>query len=47
MIQGTLRYVMKRGQDKEEVEGAIFAAAVLPKIHAACEFIDARFLAPV
>jgi hypothetical protein len=39
MIQGTLRYAYKvgnqGGEEKEEAEGAIFAAAVLPVIHAA------------
>lgn len=37
MVQGTLRYTYKvamlDGGEKEEAEGAIFAAAVLPKVH--------------
>ena len=39
MIQGTLRYAYKvdklQGGEKEAAEGAVFAAAVLPRIHAA------------
>ena len=39
MIQGTLRYAYKveklQGGEKEKAEGAAFAAAVLPRIHAA------------
>mmetsp|Transcript_3680 Transcript_3680/g.6993 ORF Transcript_3680/g.6993 Transcript_3680/m.6993 type:complete len:438 (+) Transcript_3680:3298-4611(+) len=39
MIQGTLRYAyrldLQAGGEKEEAEGAVFAAAVLPRIHAA------------
>mmetsp|Transcript_18505 Transcript_18505/g.37192 ORF Transcript_18505/g.37192 Transcript_18505/m.37192 type:complete len:279 (+) Transcript_18505:128-964(+) len=39
LIQGTLRYAYKvdklNGSEKEEAEGAVFAAAVLPRIHAA------------
>lgn len=39
MIQGTLRYAYKVGElmgpEKEKAEGAVFAAAVLPRIHAA------------
>ena len=39
LIQGTLRYAYKvdklGGAEKEKAEGAVFAAAVLPRIHAA------------
>ena len=39
LIQGTLRYAYKvdklSGGEKEKAEGAVFAAAVLPRIHAA------------
>jgi len=39
MIQGTLRYAYKVGAqekgEKEAAEGAVFAAAVLPRVHAA------------
>lgn len=39
MIQGTLRYAYKvdqlEGEEKEKAEGAAFAAAVLPRVHAA------------
>jgi len=39
MIQGSLRYAYKvsklQGQEKEKAEGAVFTAAVLPRIHAA------------
>ncbi len=39
LIQGTLRYAYKvgelQGAEKEKAEGAVFAAAVLPRIHAA------------
>merc|ERR1712045_141680 len=39
LIQGTLRYAYKveflQGEEKEKAEGAVFAAAVLPRIHAA------------
>jgi len=40
LIQGTLRYAYKMGKtsgvtEKEKGEGAVFAAAVLPRIHAA------------
>jgi len=39
MVQGTLRYAYKNdklsGGEKEKAEGAVFAAAVLPRIHAA------------
>lgn len=39
LIQGTLRYAYKAGElsggEKEKAEGAVFAAAVLPRIHAA------------
>ena len=42
MIQGALRYAYKvdklQGGEVENAEGAIFAAAVLPKIYAVCEF---------
>ena len=42
MIQGTLRYAYKvdklQGGETEKAEGATFAAAVLPRVHAACEF---------
>ena len=42
MIQGALRYAYKLdklgGGEKENAEGAVFAAAVLPRIHAACEY---------
>merc|ERR1712071_196979 len=38
LIQGTLRYAYKvdklQGMEKEKAEGAVFAAAVLPKVHA-------------
>jgi len=38
LVQGTLRYAYKvahlSGGDKEKAEGAIFAAAVLPQVHA-------------
>jgi hypothetical protein len=41
LIQGTLRYAYKVGKqsggEKEKAEGAVFAAAVLPRIHAANE----------
>ena len=41
IIQGTLRYAFAvaelLGGEKEQAEGAAFAAAVLPRIHAACE----------
>lgn len=41
LIQGTLRYAYKvdklSGGEKEAAEGAVFAAAVLPRIHAANE----------
>ena len=44
LIQGTLRYAYKvdilSGQEKEKAEGAVFAAAVLPKLHA-CNKADA------
>jgi hypothetical protein len=45
MIQGTLRYAYKRYSDsdageKEEAEGAVFAAGVLPMVHA-CNANDA------
>lgn len=44
LIQGTLRYAYKvdrlAGQEKEKAEGAVFAAAVLPKLHA-CNEADA------
>lgn len=40
MVQGTLRYAYKvahqGGTEKEKAEGAIFAAAVLPKVHSIC-----------
>ena len=39
MIQGTIRYAYKidelSGGEKEAAEGAVFAAAVLPRVHAA------------
>eukprot|EP00986_Skeletonema_menzelii_P017878 scaffold22567_cov150-Skeletonema_menzelii.AAC.1 len=39
MIQGSLRYAYKvdklQGGEKEKAEGAAFAAAVLPRVHAA------------
>jgi len=39
LIQGTLRYAYKvdkqKGGEKEKAEGAVFAASVLPRIHAA------------
>jgi len=39
MIQGTMRYAYKvdklSGGEKEKAEGAVFAAAVLPRVHAA------------
>ena len=39
MIQGTIRYANKvenlQGGEKEKAEGAVFAASVLPRIHAA------------
>lgn len=39
LIQGTLRYAYKneflQGEEKEKAEGAVFAASVLPRIHAA------------
>ncbi len=39
LIQGTLRYAYKvgelQGAEKEKAEGAVFAAAVLPRIHGA------------
>ena len=42
MIQGTMRYAYKAdklsGGEKEKAEGAVFAAAVLPRVHAVCEF---------
>lgn len=42
MIQGAMRYAYKvgalKGGQKEAAEGAIFAAAVLPRVHAACEY---------
>ena len=46
MIQGTLRYAYKRYSDsdageKEEAEGAVFAAGVLPMVHA-CNEDDAK-----
>jgi len=38
LVQGTMRYAYKvgmlDGQEKEKAEGAVFAAAVLPKVHA-------------
>ena len=38
LIQGTLRYAYKvdktQGGEKEKAEGAVFAAGVLPKVHA-------------
>jgi len=38
LIQGTIRYAYKvdklQGAEKEKAEGAVFAAAVLPRIHA-------------
>jgi hypothetical protein len=41
LIQGTLRYAYKVGKqsggEKEKAEGAVFAASVLPRIHAASE----------
>ena len=41
MVQGTLRYAYKvahqGGTEKEKAEGAIFAAAVLPKVHSICK----------
>ena len=46
MIQGTLRYAYKRSADstageKEEAEGSVFAAGVLPMVHA-CNEDDAK-----
>jgi len=45
LVQGTLRYAYKvdrlQGAEKEAAEGAVFAAAVLPKIHA-CSASDAK-----
>eukprot|EP00581_Thalassiosira_minuscula_P007471 CAMPEP_0183710558 /NCGR_PEP_ID=MMETSP0737-20130205/6262_1 /TAXON_ID=385413 /ORGANISM="Thalassiosira miniscula, Strain CCMP1093" /LENGTH=547 /DNA_ID=CAMNT_0025938857 /DNA_START=120 /DNA_END=1763 /DNA_ORIENTATION=+ len=39
LVQGTLRYAYKvdklNGPEKEQAEGAVFAAAVLPRVHAA------------
>ena len=39
LIQGTIRYAYKvdklQGAEKEKAEGAVFAAAILPRIHAA------------
>jgi hypothetical protein len=39
MIQGTLRYAVvvgaQQGSEKAKAEGAVFAAAVLPRVHAA------------
>lgn len=48
-IQGTLRYAYQIGEQsntasKNDAEGAIFAAAVLPRIHA-CNAQDARLIA--
>mmetsp|Transcript_7559 Transcript_7559/g.15684 ORF Transcript_7559/g.15684 Transcript_7559/m.15684 type:complete len:511 (+) Transcript_7559:105-1637(+) len=44
LIQGTLRYAYKvdkmNGEETEKAEGAVFAAAVLPRVHA-CSSIDA------
>ena len=43
LIQGALLYAFKLDQlgggDKENAEGAVFATAVLPRIHAACECV--------
>mmetsp|Transcript_6625 Transcript_6625/g.10377 ORF Transcript_6625/g.10377 Transcript_6625/m.10377 type:complete len:465 (-) Transcript_6625:4435-5829(-) len=40
MIQGALRYAYKTdklsGREKEKAEGAIYAAAILPRVHAIC-----------
>mmetsp|Transcript_11587 Transcript_11587/g.16401 ORF Transcript_11587/g.16401 Transcript_11587/m.16401 type:complete len:551 (+) Transcript_11587:37-1689(+) len=45
LIQGTLRYAYKvdklSGQEKEKAEGAVFAAAILPKINT-CNEEDAK-----
>merc|ERR1712137_1153757 len=45
LIQGTLRYAYKvdilQGVEKEKAEGAVFAAAVLPRVHA-CSPEDAE-----
>jgi len=48
MIQGALRYAYKSGEQndqtgKSEAEGATFAAAVLPKVHA-CSEKDAKVI---
>lgn len=44
LIQGTLRYAYKvdmlKGGEKEKAEGAVFAAAILPRVHA-CSASDA------
>lgn len=41
LIQGTIRYAYKVGEqaggEKEKAEGAVFAASILPRIHAASE----------
>lgn len=41
LIQGALRYAYKVSKEvtgeKEKAEGSVFTAAVLPRIHAACE----------
>ena len=45
LIQGTMRYAYKvdrlQGEEKEKAEGAVFAAAVLPKLNA-CNADDAQ-----
>mmetsp|Transcript_16822 Transcript_16822/g.27930 ORF Transcript_16822/g.27930 Transcript_16822/m.27930 type:complete len:557 (-) Transcript_16822:69-1739(-) len=49
LVQGTLRYAFIRdyqkgtSSDKEEAEGAVFAASVLPIVHA-CDAEDAQFI---
>ena len=41
LIQGALRYAYKVSKEvtgeKQKAEGSVFTAAVLPRIHAACE----------
>lgn len=47
LVQGTLRYAYKvdklKGAEKEKAEGAVFAAAVLPRV-AACSEDDAKIV---
>ena len=48
MIQGALRYAYNvgklQGGETEKAKGATFAAAVLPRVHAACEFFCLAYM---